>query len=355
MRIERDDLSWAVGEGLLSEAQAEALWAALERRQVGPPSEAAAARPPFDFVHVAYYFGALLVIGAMGWFMNLGWEQFGGSWIFSISAIYALAFVLIGQRLWRSAVTRIPGGLLITMAVCMTPLGVYGLERWLGLWPAADPGSYRDFHEYVRGGWIAMEYVTIVAALVALRFFHFPFLTAPIAFTLWYMSMDLAPLLYGGHPSWNVRCEVSLAVGLGMLIVAYVVDRRTRDDYAFWGYLFGLFAFWGGLSMLEGSSQLNRFLYCLINSVLIVVSVLFQRRAFLVFGALGVTGYLGYLSYNVFRDSPLFPFALSGLGIGIIAAAIAYQRRRARIETVLVAATPAWLRRFLPTERTGPV
>jgi hypothetical protein len=40
-----------------------------------------------------------------------------------------------------------------------------------------------------------MEVGTILAGSIALKFIRFPFLTFPIAFSLWYMSMDLTPLL----------------------------------------------------------------------------------------------------------------------------------------------------------------
>ena len=79
-------------------------------------------------MNVAYYFGALIVIGAMGFFMNLGWERFGGGGIFVIAAAYAGVFVVAGRWLLRRPETRVPGGLLVTMAVCMTPLAMYGLE-----------------------------------------------------------------------------------------------------------------------------------------------------------------------------------------------------------------------------------
>ena len=81
-----------------------------------------------------------------------------------------------------------------------------------------------------------------------------------------------------------------------MLVVAYWIDQRTSEDYSSWGYLFGLLAFWGGLSLMESGNQWNKFLYCLINVALMLLSVLLQRRVFIVFGALGVFGYLGYLS-----------------------------------------------------------
>src|SRR5215831_12725050 len=99
MEIARTDLERAVAAGIVTSQQADALWVALEAgaaergagEAAGEPGEQAVPKPRFDFVHVAYYFGALIVIGAMGWFMNLGWESFGGGGIFAISCGYALA------------------------------------------------------------------------------------------------------------------------------------------------------------------------------------------------------------------------------------------------------------------------
>jgi hypothetical protein len=236
MYVSKKDFEWAVAQGLLSAEQSESVWNALESRDAN--------RPRFDLAHIMYYFGALVVISAMGCFMTLGWEKFGGGGIMLISAVYALCFVLAGRTLWFKQNLTIPGGLLFTMAVCMTPLVVYGFERMIGLWPQGDPGTYRDFHVWVKGSWFFMEVATIIAALVALRFVRFPFLTFPIAFCLWYMSMDLTPLLCGRPEfTWNERLWVSVCFGLVVLLVSFLVDCRTKDDYAFWGYLFGMLAF----------------------------------------------------------------------------------------------------------------
>src|SRR2546427_5820089 len=51
-----------------------------------------------------------------------------------------------------------------------------------------------------------------------------------------------------------------------------------------------------------------------------LVAVLLQRKTFMVFGAIGVYSYLGHLAFDVFRNSLLFPAALTALGIAIIAA-----------------------------------
>lgn len=82
MKITREDLDSAVKEGVLGADQAAALWSRLER----PNSP----RQSLDFAHLAYYFGALVVMSAMGWFITLGWEKFGGSGIFVISSVYAV-------------------------------------------------------------------------------------------------------------------------------------------------------------------------------------------------------------------------------------------------------------------------
>jgi hypothetical protein len=320
------------------------LWSRLEKPSLS--------RQSFDFAHVAYYFGALVVMSAMGWFMTLGWEQFGGRGIFAIASIYALLFVATGWTLWSRDKLRVPGGLLFTLAVWMTPLAIYGIERMLGMWPGSDSFAFRDYHVWVNARWLLMETGTIVAGLIALYFVRFPFLTFPVAFSLWYMSMDLTPMMFGGKAfTWNERLWVSLLFGMTMLLFTYLIDRRTKEDFAFWGYLFGLMAFWGGLSLMESGSELNKFLYCLMNLGLIFLAVFLARRAFLVFGAMGVFGYLGHLSYTIFKDSLLFPLALTLIGLLVIFLGISYQKNRAAIEKFVLSLAPDAVRRLRPIER----
>ena len=56
-----------------------------------------------------------------------------------------------------------------------------------------------------------MEAATIVAGLFAIRSYRFPFIVAVIAFALWFLSMDVAPWLYGtAELTWADRRAVSL-------------------------------------------------------------------------------------------------------------------------------------------------
>lgn len=343
MTLTDEDLRWAVSEGILSAEQATTLQERLAARL--------SSRPRFDAVHVAYYGGALIVIVAMGWFVTEAWERVGGLGLLGVAVVYAAAFVLAGRTLWDQNKLVVPGGLLFVMAVCMTPLAVYGLERATGLWLQGDPGSYRGYYEWIKGSWFPMEVGTIVIGLLVLRSRRFAFLTAPIAFALWFMSMDVAPLLFGKTTvTGNEREWVSVVFGLVVLLLAYLTDLRVRaaEDLAFWGYLFGLLSFWGGLSVMDSGSEWLRFLYALINVSLIVLSVILRQRAFIVFGSLGVLGYLGHLSYTVFKDSLLFPVALTMIGIFVIWLGVTYQRNAHELERVIQERLPEGLRNLVP-------
>lgn len=324
INIGEEQLQKSASEIGLAPEIASRLWAEL---CTSPESE-----PRFEAAHVGYYFGALLVIGAMGWFMTTGWDTFAGWGLFAISAAYAAVFLAFAWRLWPRPMFRIPAGLLATMAVCMVPLAVYGLERQFDFWPGTDPISYVRFHPYIDASWVLMEVATVAASVIALRFFPFPFLTAPAAYSLWYMSMDATELVFKAHWTWQQRCKISIIFGLAMLLVSYLLDRRTKLDYSFWGYLFGLLTFSGGLTLLGTGSQLAKLGYCLIHLAMIVIALLLQRRVFLIFGGLGVFTYLCSEAYGYFRNSMAFPFVLSILGIGLIVAAMQFKKHESALQ-----------------------
>ncbi len=237
MKISREDLRWAADHGHLAPGQDATLWSALEART--------AVRPRFDAAHVAYYAGALLVLGSMGWFVTLAWESLPGAALTLIAVVYAAVFLFSGRWVWDSLGLRVPGGLLLTMAVGMAPLATHGLLKEFNLWPGESPGAYPGFHLQIHGSWLALELATMLAGAVALKLRRFPFLPAPIAVAAWYFSMDIASLLLGdGRDYWDGRDWMSAWFGLATLVFAYYLDLRSRhEDFAFWLYLFGLLAF----------------------------------------------------------------------------------------------------------------
>jgi hypothetical protein len=300
-----------------------------DRRGAGAPRERTKG---LNLVSVAYYFGALLMISACAWFLGDKWRALGHVGVLTTCAVYATGAVTIGIWLRRQGYL-VAGGLLVTVAVALIPLATYTVEDMLGLWPTGYPGSYARYYPWIHGSWIIMELATIVGAGVALVFVRFGFLVAPLAFSCWFLSMDLAALcmrvnlLTGRQREW-----VSLSVGLATIAVGFGLGRALRGkdgrtkDFSFWCHLFGMLAFWGGLSSLAGSSGIPLALYALINVGLMAVAVALRRVTFLVFGALGVWGYVGHLAYDIFKNSMLFPFALAGLGLGMILTTVWAQR-----------------------------
>lgn len=339
-RFDAKDLARAVSAGVLKPGQDQALLEFLKRQ---PSTQAS-----FQLAHVAFYFGALLIMAAMGWLLSEAWMRIGDSALLLIALAYIGGLTLSGLLLQRRG-QIIPAGVFAAVAVSIVPLVVFALERLTGFWPLDDTQSnYHNYYTYVQGGWLLMEAATVVAGLLMLRLIPFPFIVMPIAGALWFMSMDLTEWVYGDAFNWDQRLTVSLWFGLALLLVFLVIDGRTREDYAFWGYLAGLLAFWLGLTLMESDSELNKALYCLINIGLMGVAILLRRPMFMVFGAMGVASYLGYLSYEVFADSLLFPVVLTLIGLGVIGLGLLYQKHRGELSTRLRAQLPPGLLQLLP-------
>jgi uncharacterized membrane protein len=134
-----------------------------------------------------------------------------------------------------------------------------------------------------------------------------------------------------------------------IVLLAFWVDVRSRQaaDYAFWLYIFGVMAFWGGMTAQHSDSELNKFIYFCINLLMIGTGVLLVRRVFVVFGAIGGCLYLGYLASHVFRDNWLFPIALTAIGLAIIYLGILWQRNEAEITLKARSVLPESVRELL--------
>jgi hypothetical protein len=333
-------LKEATENGLISEQQAEQLLNFLGDRGKDTPS--------FRFMHVLYYLGGLIAIGAMSLFMTLGWERFGGWGLFCIALAYAGVGIWLTEFFLNRSHLPIPAGITAAFVVVLTPLAVYGVQAALGWWPEGK--VFREYHTHIDWRWMFMEFGTLASGTVMQWRYRLPFLVMPIAVTLWYMSMDLTPFLFGvADATWELRKLVSLWFGLIIVLLAFWVDIRTRHDkdYAFWFYLFGVVAFWGGLSMMHSDSELNKFIYLCINLMMIVMGAMLSRRVFAIFGGVGAVGYLGHLAYDVFKDSMMFPFVLTIIGLVVICLGIVWQRHEGAISNRLRGMLPLPLKELI--------
>lgn len=284
----------------------------------------------------------------MSFFVTVAWDAWAGWPMFALAAGFAVLGVSLSHFFLYRKQLQIPAGIMITFAVAVTPLAVYSLQHAFGFWE----GNYKstDFHRYIDWRWIFMELATLAAAAIACWHYRMPFLLFPTAVVLWYLQMDLVPFISNDlDHTWELRKLTSVFFGLAMILLAFWVDVRSgrRKDYAFWLYLFGVLTFWCGLTLMRSDSELNKFLYFCINVGMLAVGALLSRRVFAVFATLGILGYFGHLSYELFKDSLLFPVALAALGVGIVFLGVQWQRHEHALNARILGLMPAPVRNLV--------
>jgi hypothetical protein len=271
-----------------------------------------------------------------------------------ISALFATIYILAAKSLWNKENLKIPGGLLITAAVGLTPVFIYGFQKAVGLSPEIT-NNFSNYQSITKGNYLFMELGTIIASLAALRFFRFAFVTFPLSISLWYMSMDITSILLNkNNLSFDEKEMISIIFGFVVLLGSYALDKKYEDlDFAFWTYLTGALSLWGGLSslLMFRDSVLAQFSYCLINVFLIVIAIYLRRRIFLVLGAIGILYYLDRLIFLIFKDSYGFPTFLALLGIFILFLGVKYQKNKKSFESYVESCFPRFLTKWRPKER----
>ena len=99
--------------------------------------------------------------------------------------------------------------------------------------------------------------------------------------------------------------------------------------------------------MQHSDSELNKFIYFVINLLMIGIGVVLVRRVFVVFGGLGSSFYLGHLASSIFKDSWLFPISLTAIGLLIIYLGILWQKHEKTLTQSVQQKLPTALRELL--------
>ncbi|MES2272910.1 MAG: hypothetical protein V4487_01815 [Chlamydiota bacterium] len=309
MRLIKNDLIKASEKINLTSSQIETLWLELSSQS------------KFNLFHVLCYFGALIVILSMTFLFHFNGAPRS---ILIVSTFYAIVFLGSGAYFWHVKKFRIPGGLLFSLTIAMVPLITYSAQRILHWWPGNFPGEYEDFsfRIWAYGGWCVIEMSTLLVASLIFYFIRFPIISAMIYFLLWFVSMDLVPATL----KQLEYTHASVVAGVVIAAIAFVLDRKKKADFAFWGYLLGTGMFWLGVTVIrfDADTEWLQFGYFSIDVILIALSLVLQRNIFLVFGALGVLIYLVHLMDRFFCHA-FFSFTLAAVGSAIILLAVFLQ------------------------------
>src|SRR5690554_2110874 len=132
----KTDLEYAVKKGSLDPSQVEPLWEDLQQRS----SE----RYRNSVSNIAYYSGAFLIIGSLTWFASLAWRDPDSLSLFYLASSYSFSFGYAGWYCWKNVQPKIVGGLFASIAVCISPVAVFGLQRYFDFWIHNAPSSPQD-------------------------------------------------------------------------------------------------------------------------------------------------------------------------------------------------------------------
>lgn len=153
---------------------------------------------------------------------------------------------------------------------------VSALWHWFG-W-STSTSSLSGFHP----ARLLLELIWLVAAIAALRAFHFPLLAAQVVLAGWLLVTDL--ISNGGN--WSA--VVTLVIGLAYLMIALAVDGGEGRPYGFWLHV--------GAGLLVGGSLLWFWHHGNFEWILIAISALVfvwfaglvGRSSWAVLGAVGL-------------------------------------------------------------------
>lgn len=329
--ISKDELLDAAKRVKISSADAKSLWEALRKDH--------SIRAGFRVIHIFYFLGTLIACFALAWFMGSRSDLYGMRNLLIISLVYAIGFYATGLYFWKIKKKQLIGGLGIFIGISMVPLITYAIQSLTGWWPGQSPGIYSDFSQWMSNGWLAMELATILVLLITLHYIKFPILTILLYIALWFMAMDAAPLFSTLGPGdshyhaqvWHIRTTICIILGLVLAINAFTLDRKHKEAFAFWGYLFGVTILWTGVTFIDNVNWFESAFYCIFNILLIIASPFLHRKVFLVYGIAGMMIYLYEIAYHRFANSVAFPFILSGIGLGIVVLSAVIQKNWSKI------------------------
>ncbi len=230
------------------------------------------------------YSGALTVLGAGFVLLGVLSTEHGKGAFASFSVLFfgvaALCAILL--RLRGRPITA---GLFAVVSVGMFAVLLGAFLSWFG-WLHGGGGPFSGFH----WGVIAIEFLTLVAARIAIRIFRFPLLSALVAGVGWYFVTDV--LSSGG----NWTAVVTLLVGIVFFFRGLVLDGGPRRPYGFWVHVVAGLTVGGALLFFWHRSDGDWTLIILASLVYIGLGSAIRRSSYAVLGVFGLALATGYFS-----------------------------------------------------------
>ena len=307
-----------------------------------------------------YYFGSFIILCAMGYFMSNTITKSTFFAIFSLGSLYALIFAGLGEYLWKKA-DKLPASLLYFLFVTMITFLVMVLEKITGFFPHfSEMHKYSNFYLACRPALILLAFTAVVVGTVVLQKRKAPLLTIPVisgAYSLVYM---IGPMLVGNikDPTMINILWINFLFSLGLIITAFAKDKLTEIDYSKWAYIIGAILFYPSIELLIAyyfkhiNVEIMQGIVGLTGLIYIVLSLLLQRKVFMILGVFGLVGYIFYLEFKFITNAPiLLPSVILITGLLIFYAGIWYHQNREKIDAFVESIIPQKIRHILPKYR----
>jgi hypothetical protein len=224
------------------------------------------------------YAGGFTTLGAAGgWLGYLSARHGAAAYAFWALVVYALleglAFALLRRGHFVTA------GVFAFTAIVGFASFLAALFTWFGWLGAQNSSSgFNGFH----AGQLAVELLTLAAAVSALRVFRHPLLMLPVVLVAWIFVTDV---LSGGG-DWSA--VVTLLVGLVFFAWALGLDAGSRRPYAFWLHVAAGLTIGGALLYFWHSGTFEWILIVLAAIAYIRIAGALGRSSWAVLGTFGL-------------------------------------------------------------------
>jgi hypothetical protein len=303
------------------------------------------------FLRVAQISATIALLAMLGGFGTVISDLFGGVGLLVNACVYGLFFAFTAWYLTTKRKKRTAGGIAALIAVFMVPFAACGIEQLFGVWPD-NLEMFQGYNFWLYGSWLMIELSTVGVGFIVLAFVRFSFVIIPVLLALWHFTMDISAVItQQPHTNFESARIGSVVYGILLLCVSIYLDRRTKEDFSFWGYLFGLTALFVGLSSIEISSLSYIIIFISISLFSLIIAPFLERRIFLFFGAAALFASISYFLNGLFEDTVVLFFCIVALASVFISIIMLYVRNEYLMYKGYEKKLPAFIRKLKPHQR----
>jgi hypothetical protein len=274
------------------------------------------------------YAGGLTVLGAAASALSYFADDYGDAAYVAWALLVFAAVTGVAFALRRGGAHPIAAGIFGFSSVVLFAAVVAAFWKWFG-WLDTSGSAFAGFGL----GRLSLMFLTLIAALVALRIFRFPLIVSIAVFVAWFFVTDLV----SGGGDWSA--VVSFLVGLVFLSLARGVDAGPSRPYGMWLHVGAGLMIGGSIVYFLHHSDFQWALIVVGGVLFILLADTLERSSWAVLGAAGViaaaTHYsirLTHVQLTFFGDgnsntsrgwAPALVFSLAGVLLLLLGGALA--------------------------------